>query len=88
MTNKINAYTSTQEPGTVVLRSVPQDELSVLRRRVKAQRAELRRLNKILGPYWRGFSAGLASERESVLRGKMIRAFGHEAVFAAEHRND
>lgn len=60
-------------------------ELTILRQRVKAQRKELKRLNKYLGPYWAGFNAGIASERETALRRKMINAFGHAAVYEAEH---
>jgi hypothetical protein len=63
-------------------------ELFALRRRVKAQRRELRRLNKQLAvpaaAYWYGFRSGLDANRASTLRGKMIKAFGNEAVRAAE----
>ena len=61
-------------------------ELEALRKRVKLQRAELRRLNKTLGPYWAGFKTGMYAEKESALRSKMIDAFGHEAVFKAERK--
>ncbi len=61
-------------------------ELEALRKRVKLQRAELRRLNKCLGPYWAGFRRGIDKDRETTLRGKMIDAFGHEAVFKAERK--
>ena len=61
-------------------------ELEALRKRVKLQRAELRRLNKTLGPYWAGFKAGMYGAKEAALRGKMIDAFGHEAVFKAERK--
>lgn len=40
-------------------------ELYRLRRRVKTQRAELRRLNKTLGPYWAGFRRGLGVSESS-----------------------
>jgi hypothetical protein len=49
------------------------------------QRAELRRLNKYLGPYWAGFRTGLRMEGECRLRGIMNDAFGHARVYAAEH---
>lgn len=61
------------------------DELEQLRRRVTAQRRELRRLNKYLGPYWEGFCRGLEAKEAMTLRGKMIKAFGQPAVWAAEH---
>lgn len=64
-------------------------ELENLRRRVKAQRRELRRLNKeVSAPkaaYWWGFRKGLDARAESELRGKMNKVFGHEAVWKAEH---
>lgn len=61
------------------------DELRALRKRVKQQRAELRRLNKVLGPYWTAWRRGHSFARETELRGKMIAAFGSAAVRAAEH---
>lgn len=64
------------------------DELSDpgrLRKRVMAQRAELRRLNKIIGPRWAAFSAGLEAAKVTELRGKMIKAFGHPSVYKAEN---
>ena len=60
-------------------------ELEQLRRRVTAQRRELRRLNKHLKPYWEGFYRGLGLTETYTLRSKMIKAFGSQAVFAAEH---
>ena len=60
-------------------------ELEQLRKRVIAQRRELRRLNKYLRPYWEGFHHGLGAREIVALRGKMIKAFGHPAVWAAEH---
>jgi hypothetical protein len=64
-----------------------ESELTILRRRVKAQRAELRRLNKYLGPYWAGFRRGGEMSDAACLRGKMAKAFGWEAVRAAENKN-
>lgn len=64
------------------------EELKALRLRVKAQRKELRRLNKTLGPYWAGFRRGLYVDDACRLRAKMIAAFGPEAVREAEHRGD
>lgn len=61
------------------------EELKALRKRVKLQRAELRRLNKIIGALWEGFTAGLHFKQTTELRGKMIDAFGWEAVRDAEH---
>jgi len=63
------------------------DDIESLRKRVQNQRRELRRLNKILGPYWAGFRRGLEFEAACALRGKMNHAFGHEKVWAAEHCN-
>ena len=63
-------------------------ELNRLRKRVKAQRVELRRLNKIIGPRWAAFSAGLYAAKVTELRGKMIKAFGHQAVYKAENGGD
>ena len=62
-------------------------ELARLRRRVMAQRAELRRLNKILGPYWQGFRSGISTDHTKDLRAKMFAAFGSDAVLKAEHAN-
>ena len=59
-------------------------ELAVLRARVKAQRAELRRLNKVLGPYWRIWKKGADHSEAVCLRGKMIATFGSDAVRIAE----
>ena len=63
----------------------PSKELNALRKRVKAQRAELRRLNKMIGPRWAAFSAGLYAAKVTNLRHKMIKAFGHPAVYKAEN---
>lgn len=63
-------------------------ELNRLRKRVKAQRVELRRLNKIIAPRWAAFSAGLYAAKVTELRGKMIKAFGHQAVYKAENGGD
>ena len=63
-------------------------ELYDLRKRVKAQRRELRRLNQqIANPkavYWYGFRQGIDHCLVSELRGKMNKAFGFEAVKKAE----
>jgi len=67
-------------------RLVASDEL--LRKRVIAQRVELRRLNKIIAPRWAAFSAGLYAAKVTELRGKMIKAFGHQAVYKAENGGD
>lgn len=53
--------------------------------KARLQRRELRRLNKVLGPYWAGFRKGLGMEAEGKLRLTMIQAFGSEKVRAAEH---
>lgn len=60
------------------------DELTRLRQRVKAQRAELRRLNKTLEPYWTGYRNGMVHQDHTALRVKMFAAFGVPAVQAAE----
>ncbi len=60
------------------------EELARLRQRVKAQRAELRRLNKTLGPYWAGFRSGLHYDSAKDVRIKMFAAFGVPAVQKAE----
>ena len=60
------------------------EELACLRKRVKAQRAELRRLNKTLGPYWTGYKNGMVHKDHTALRVKMFAAFGVPAVQAAE----
>lgn len=60
-------------------------ELEALRKRVMRQRTELRRLNKSLRLLWSGWNVYEMAERESALRAKMNDAFGHEAVFEAEH---
>lgn len=56
-----------------------------LRATIRRQRAELRRLNKYLGPYWAGFRRGMSIEAEHRLRGKMVAAFGRKQVFEAEN---
>ena len=55
-----------------------------LRAKLKRQRRELRRLNRELAAFWRGFSRGLSLEAECRLRGAMNAAFGHERVREAE----
>ena len=63
-------------------------ELEQLRKRVTAQRRELRRLNKYYTMYWNGFHRALYMKEEMDLRGKMIKAFGQPAVWAAEHEGE
>lgn len=60
------------------------EELARLRKRVKAQRAELRSLNKTLGHYWTGYRNGVGYQDYTALRVKMFAAFGVPAVQAAE----
>ena len=60
-------------------------ELEQLRRRVAAQRRELRRLNKFYRMYCNGFHRALYIKEAMALRGKMIKAFGQQPVWAAEH---
>ena len=60
------------------------DELTCLRRRVKAQRAELRRLNKTNAALWHGWRHGVSLGCASRLRGQMMHVFGVEAVQKAE----
>ena len=66
-------------------RATRSSELEQLRRRVAAQRRELRRLNKFYRMYWNGFYRGMNAVTMDVLRNKMIKAFGQAAVRAAEH---
>ena len=63
-------------------------ELEQLRKRVTAQRRELRRLNKYYKLYWSGFHRALYLKEEIDLRGKMIKAFGKTAVWTAEHEGE
>ena len=56
-----------------------------LRQRIIHQRYELRRLNKAAQAYWAGVRTGMDHGHAVALRVKMIAAFGHPAVFAAEH---
>ena len=56
-----------------------------LRRRIIHQRHELRRLNKAAQAYWAGVRTGMDHGQAVALRVKMIEAFGHPAVYAAEH---
>ena len=63
-------------------------ELEQLRRRVAAQRRELRRLNKYYQLYWSGFHRALCLKKEMHLRGKMLKAFGQAAVRTAEHKGE
>jgi hypothetical protein len=59
-------------------------ELGRLRKRVVNQRRELRRMNKQIQPYWKGFVTGLHYEGEIRLRGIMNKAFGWQKVREAE----
>ena len=60
-------------------------ELEQLRKRVTAQRRELRRLNKYYDLYWNGYNRGMNAESTVTLRYKMIKAFGQAAKFNAEY---
>ena len=71
--------------GAVAALGLCLDRIAELERKNRNQRTELRRLNKLLGPYWLGFRAGFAKESELKLRVAMNRAFGYEAVRKAEH---
>lgn len=66
------------------LSSEQPDELTRLRRRVSNQRAELRRMNRGLEYFWRGWHYSFRVRREIDYRNKMIKAFGREAVENAE----
>lgn len=81
MKNAENAGKAVDEATATLAKEL---ELIVLRRRVKAQRAELRRLNKYLGPYFAGFRRGCEISEMSTLRCKMAKVFGWAAVQAAE----
>ena len=59
-------------------------ELEQLRKRVATQRRELRRLNGFYRMYWNGFYRGMNAVAVDILRGKMIKAFGRQAVVEAE----
>ena len=59
-------------------------ELDVYRRMTRNWSAELRRLNKVLGPYWAGFKSGLNFDHTRDMRVKMFAAFGSDAVLRAE----
>ena len=59
-------------------------ELKQLRKRVAAQRRELRRLNGFYRMYWNGFYRGMNLVQADALRNKMIKAFGKSAVSEAE----
>ena len=65
-------------------RATRSTELEQLRRRVTAQRRELRRLNKYYGMYWNGYNRGMNAVATDTLRNKMIKAFGGKAVSEAE----
>jgi hypothetical protein len=59
-------------------------ELATARAKTHRQRRELRRLNKVLGPLWRGLAKGDDMAAETKLRLAMNAAFGRAAVRAAE----
>jgi hypothetical protein len=59
-------------------------ELAAARAKAHRQRRELRRLNKFLGPFWRGLAKGDDLAAETKLRRAMNAAFGRAAVRAAE----
>ena len=63
-------------------------ELEQLRKRITAQRRELRRLNKYYDLYWNGYNRGMNAEATETLRGKMIKSFGQAAVRSAEHEDE
>ena len=63
-------------------------ELEQLRKRVTAQRRELRRLNKYYEVYWNGYKRGMNAVATDTLRNKMIKAFGQAAVRAAEQEGE
>lgn len=83
-----DAARAAQEKELIRICELSEKELNRLRKRVIAQRAELRRLNKIIAPRWAAFSAGLYAAKVTELRGKMIKAFGHQAVYKAENGGD
>ena len=68
-----------------IWRNAVATERERLGKKARRQRTELRRLNKMLGPFWAGVRYGTSFEHATALRVKMIAAFGHPAVFAAEH---
>jgi DNA-directed RNA polymerase subunit RPC12/RpoP len=59
-------------------------EVILLRRRIKNQRRELRRLNRQLTWFWQGMTADAHLQRSFEYRKKMIDAFGIKAVCKAE----
>ena len=70
-----------------VIRQLPtaqELELEALRRRVKKQRAELRRLNQQHAWFISGFNCRMSAMRQNKYRGQMIAAFGIDAVMKAE----
>jgi ABC-type Fe3+-hydroxamate transport system substrate-binding protein len=60
-------------------------QFAKLRSRLKAQRRELRNLNKTLNYYWHGWRDGVSVARFNAHRARMIDAFGLDAVCAAEY---
>jgi hypothetical protein len=60
------------------------EEIVALRRRIKNQRRELRRLNRQLTWFWQGMTADAHLQRSFEYRKKMIDAFGIKAVCKAE----
>lgn len=61
-------------------------ELTRLRRRVKNQRAELRRFNRMDSAFWKGWQYSNYIQREISYRAKMISFFGLDAVMKAERK--
>lgn len=59
-------------------------ELESLKKKVKAQKTELRRLNKHLQAFWRGWYHHFYVTEINDFRGKMIETFGLEEVQKAE----
>lgn len=59
-------------------------QVKTLKKRLKEQRKELRRLNRYVEIYWHGFRRGMEVSDTCELRGKMIKAFGNDAVRKAE----
>ena len=91
--DEARAVFSNHEPGGYIYgtayaiakeRETRSTELEQLRRRVKLQRRELRRLNRYLRVYWEGFDKGLSAKETYTLRSKMINVFGSKAVSEAE----
>jgi len=60
------------------------EELIALRKRVKQQRKELRRLNRMMELFWHGWGHHGHIARESEYRLKMIKAFGLDKIMEVE----